>query len=142
VVGARSALFLPFRKLRLIIVDEEHDQSYKQEEGVTDHARDLAVLRASTEPCAIVLASATPRWRRCRMREQGVTRTCVFTHGPASRNYRRLQSPTCAWRRPRQIAGSGRNLANAIERTLAAKEQALLFLNRPAMRPGHLSQLR
>ena len=60
VVGARSALFLPYRKLRLIIVDEEHDQSYKQDEGVTYHARDLAVLRASIETSAIVLASATP----------------------------------------------------------------------------------
>ncbi|MGA1342755.1 MAG: DEAD/DEAH box helicase, partial [Hyphomonas sp.] len=54
VIGARSALFLPFRKLKLIIVDEEHDGSYKQEDGVTYHARDLAVMRAKLEEAVIV----------------------------------------------------------------------------------------
>ncbi|MFV9875063.1 MAG: primosomal protein N' [Rickettsiales endosymbiont of Dermacentor nuttalli] len=60
VIGARSALFLPFFKLKLIVVDEEHDASYKQEDGVCYHARDMSVLRASQENNTVLLASATP----------------------------------------------------------------------------------
>lgn len=60
IVGARSALFLPYKNLSLIIVDEEHDSSYKQEEGVMYHARDMAVARASFEKFPVVLVSATP----------------------------------------------------------------------------------
>jgi primosomal protein N' (replication factor Y) len=60
VVGARSALFLPFNNLGLIIVDEEHESSYKQEEGVIYHARDMAIARAKHEDVSVILASATP----------------------------------------------------------------------------------
>ena len=60
VVGARSALFLPYADLGLIVVDEEHDAVYKQEDGVHYHARDMAVVRARIADIPIVLASATP----------------------------------------------------------------------------------
>jgi len=60
VVGARSALYLPFPELRLIVIDEEHDTSYKQEEGVIYNARDMAVVKASISKHAVILASATP----------------------------------------------------------------------------------
>jgi len=60
VVGARSALFLPFPELGLIVVDEEHETAFKQEEGVVYHARDMAVVRARLSNAACVLVSATP----------------------------------------------------------------------------------
>ena len=60
VVGARSSLFLPFPELGLIIVDEEHEQAFKQQDGAIYHARDMAVVRARIEKCPLILASATP----------------------------------------------------------------------------------
>ena len=65
IVGARSALFLPYKNLSLVVVDEEHDGSYKQEEGVIYNARDMAVLRAKIENIPIILASATPSIESC-----------------------------------------------------------------------------
>ena len=71
VVGARSALFLPFSELGLIIIDEEHESAYKQEDGVVYHARDMAVVRARLEGAPIVLASATPALETRVNAEQG-----------------------------------------------------------------------
>ena len=71
IVGARSALFLPYKNLSLIIVDEEHDGSYKQEDGVVYHARDMAVARARFEKLPIILVSATPSLESYHNAKQG-----------------------------------------------------------------------
>jgi primosomal protein N' (replication factor Y) len=135
VVGARSALFLPFRDLALIVVDEEHEASFKQEDGVPYQARDMAVVRASLERIPVVLASATPsleshvnadqqRYRRLRLPARFGSATL-----PAVRaiDLKQAGPPRGRWLAPA--------LVNAVSETLAAGEQALLFLNRRGYAP-------
>ena len=76
VAGARSALFLPFADLALIVVDEEHESAYKQDDGVAYHARDMAVVRGQIEKAAVVLASATPSIESRVNADQGRYRPC------------------------------------------------------------------
>jgi len=134
-VGARSALFLPYPDLGLIIVDEEHDPAYKQEDGVHYHARDMAIVRAHGAKIPVILSSATPS---------------VETEVNARRNrYARLKLPerfggqhlphveaidlrTEGPPRGRFIAP---RLAEAVKFALEKKEQALLFLNRRGYAP-------
>jgi primosomal protein N' (replication factor Y) len=135
VVGARSALFLPFAELGLIIVDEEHDASYKQEDGVAYQARDMAVLRASIAEIPIVLVSATPSLETVvnvsRGRYQRV-------HLPRRHAEARLPKIDLVDMRGERLE-PGRFLsppvAAALGETLAAGEQALLFLNRRGYAP-------
>jgi primosomal protein N' (replication factor Y) len=135
VVGARSALFLPFAKLRLIIVDEEHDQSYKQDDGVLYHARDLAVLRASVEQCAIVLASATPSLETLHNAQAGKYVHLRLHARPGVATLPQIALADMRGEPPETGRWIGPQLAGAIEQTLAAKEQALLFLNRRGYAP-------
>jgi primosomal protein N' (replication factor Y) len=135
VVGARSALFLPFRKLALIVVDEEHDASYKQEEGFIYQGRDLAVARASLEGCAVVLASATPSLETLWNAEQGRYGWLKLgaRHGTA-------RLPDIALIDLRQTPPEKNHwlsppLREAMAATLAAGEQVLLFLNRRGYAP-------
>ncbi|TCP60870.1 replication restart DNA helicase PriA [Rhodovulum bhavnagarense] len=135
VVGARSALFLPFRDLGLIVVDEEHDSSYKQEEGVLYNARDMAVLRASLASAQVVLASATPSLESWANAEAGkYTRldlTSRFGEAglPEMRaiDMRSETLPASHWISP--------TLEAAMRARLAAGQQALLFLNRRGYAP-------
>jgi primosomal protein N' (replication factor Y) len=135
VVGARSALFLPLPELGLIVVDEEHDPSFKQEDGVCYQARDMAVLRASLAQIPIVLVSATPsletvvnvsrdRYERVHLPERHAAATL-----PAVTliDMRREQLPTGRFLSPPLVA--------ALAETLAEGEQALLFLNRRGYAP-------
>ena len=135
VVGARSALFLPFRDLGLIVVDEEHDSSYKQEDGVLYNARDMAVLRASLADAQVVLASATPSLESWVNAEAGkyARLDLPSRFGAAvlpeirAIDMRREDLPAGRWISP--------TLAQAVEARLEAGEQALLFLNRRGYAP-------
>ena len=135
VVGARSALFLPFRDLGLIVVDEEHDTSYKQEDGVVYHARDMAVLRASICGAQVVLASATPSlesWVNARAgKYEKLELTSRFGAAQmpdmAAIDMRGEDLPSNRWISPA--------LAGAVRARLEKGEQALLFLNRRGYAP-------
>jgi primosomal protein N' (replication factor Y) len=135
VAGARSALFLPFAELGLIIVDEEHEGAYKQEDGVAYHARDMAVVRARLEGATIVLASATPSIETRVNAEQGrygwLKLSARFGERMlpelAAIDLRREGPPRGRWLSPRLIAG--------VEEGLARGEQSLLFLNRRGYAP-------
>src|SRR5215472_6700444 len=135
VVGARSALFLPFPELGLIVVDEEHDPSYKQEDGVIYQARDMAILRASLAHIPIVLVSATPSLEtvvnvaRSRYQRVVLPRRHAAAELPAVR--------LIDMRRERIEAGRflALPLVAELAATFEAGEQALLFLNRRGYAP-------
>ena len=135
VVGARSALFLPFPDLGLIVVDEEHDSSFKQEEGVIYNARDMAVVRARLSQSPIILASATPSLESRVNAEAGRYRYLHLPdrHGGAS-------MPDIELIDMRGLPASNRRwlsepMADAVIKTLESGEQAMLFLNRRGYAP-------
>jgi primosomal protein N' (replication factor Y) len=137
VVGARSALFLPFKRLGLIVVDEEQDGSYKQEEGVHYHARDLAVVRARFESCPLVLASATPSIESYHNAKEG-----KYTLLNLSERFGSAGTPTAHivdLRQKTENVGRGQyvsaTLINALHATVQRNEQAILFLNRRGFAP-------
>jgi len=140
VVGARSALFLPFADLGLIVVDEEHDAAYKQEDGVIYQARDMAVVRGRLGAVPVVLVSATPSLETVVNLQSGRYHGLHLPrrHGGASLPDVRLvdlrRDP------PLRIEGHGQSwlssaLRTAIRETLCEGEQVLLFLNRRGYAP-------
>jgi primosomal protein N' (replication factor Y) len=135
VAGARSALFLPFKDLGLIIIDEEHDGAYKQDEGVHYHARDMAVVRARLNEIPIVLSSATPS-----VETEVNARRGRYNRLKLPERYGGQQMPSIeAIDMRREGPPRGRyvapRLAEAIQVALERKEQALLFLNRRGYAP-------
>jgi primosomal protein N' (replication factor Y) len=135
VVGARSALFLPFAKLKLIVVDEEHDGSYKQDEGVTYHARDMAVLRAKLEEAAVVLASATPAIETIANVRRGRYAQIVLPARPGVSVLPTIETIDLRRDRPEKDRWLSPPLVEAAHETLGRGEQALLFLNRRGYAP-------
>jgi primosomal protein N' (replication factor Y) len=137
VVGARSSLFLPFPELGLIIVDEEHEQAFKQQDGAIYHARDMAVVRARIAQCALVLASATPSLETFINAGSG-----RYTHLKLAARHGVAEMPKVAIVDMRQHQSAEDNakwlsapLREALAQTLAAGEQAMLFLNRRGYAP-------
>ena len=135
VVGARSALYLPFRDLGLIVVDEEHDTSYKQEDGVVYNARDMAVLRASLNEAQVVLASATPSLESWANVEAGKYRKLELTSRFGAAVMPKMSAidmriedvPSGRWISP--------SLQAAITDRIEKGEQSLIFLNRRGYAP-------
>jgi primosomal protein N' (replication factor Y) len=135
VVGARSALFLPYTNLGLVVVDEEHDGSFKQEDRVHYQARDMAVVRAHVGALPVVLSSATPsietHVNACTGRYRSVTLPGRYAGAElpdvAAIDMRKTPPEPGRWLAPTLVA--------AIEETLAARQQALLFLNRRGYAP-------
>ena len=135
VVGARSALFLPFRDLGLIVVDEEHDSSYKQEDGVLYNARDMAVLRAALAGARVVLASATPSLESWANAEAGkyARLDLAARHGAtempdlAALDLRAVDLPAGRW--------LSTPLLDEVRAVLDRGAQAMLFLNRRGYAP-------
>ena len=135
VVGARSALFLPFRKLGLIVVDEEHDPAYKQEDGVAYHARDMAVVRANLSGFPIALSSATPAVESRLNADRGRYQHLVLParYGVAlAPKIAALDLKNAPPERGRWLSPP---LVEAVTDTLQRGEQALLFLNRRGYAP-------
>ena len=140
VVGARSSLFLPFRDLGLVIVDEEHEQAFKQQDGAIYHARDMAVVRARIEGCPVVLASATPSLESFVNAQGGRYHHLKLAsrHGVAEMptvqliDLRDARDPIEAEHKAQWLSPP---LRAALEKALAAGEQAMLFLNRRGYAP-------
>ena len=134
-VGARSALFLPYRKLGLIIVDEAHEPSFKQEDGVQYHARDVAVMRGKFEDIPVVLSSATPPIEARQMVELGRYRELKLPARFAGATLPEIRALNLGQDPPERGRWLAPSLVAELEANLAAGEQSLLFLNRRGFAP-------
>ena len=135
VVGARSALWLPFRSLGLIVVDEEHDAAFKQEDGVVYHARDMAVVRARLEGCPAVLVSATPSLETVVNVEKGRYGSVRLPDRHGGARLPAIETVDLRETPPERGTWLAPALRAALAETLEAGEQALLFLNRRGYAP-------
>ncbi len=135
VVGARSALFLPYQDLGLIIVDEEHDPAYKQEEGVIYHARDMAVVRGALGKFLVVLVSATPSLETIHNAWHGRYEHLHLPDRFGGARLPEIEVIDMRKDKPERQHFISPPLRDAIEKTLERGEQGLLFLNRRGYAP-------
>ncbi|WP_410530553.1 primosomal protein N' [Wolbachia endosymbiont (group A) of Lasioglossum fulvicorne] len=126
IIGARSALFLPYKNLKLIIVDEEHDSSFKQEQGIIYNARDMAIILAKFENIPIILSSATPLLETIHHVKSG-----NYNHVKLTKRFGGAELPLIKvvdMRNNKQWISS--ELFESIKQTIEKKQQVMLFLNR------------
>lgn len=135
IIGARSALFLPYPDLAMVIVDEEHDHSYKQEDHVAYHARDMAVLRARRESIPVVLASATPSLETEYNIDHGKYERLQLTARIGGAEMPKIQMVDLRRHPPERQRWIAPPLITAIKETLEQGQQSLLFLNRRGYAP-------
>lgn len=134
-VGARSALFLPYRNLGLIIVDEAHEASFKQEEGVQYHARDVAVMRAHFTGCPVVLASATPAIETRQQVAQGRYAELKLPERHGMAEMPEITAIDLTQDPPERGRWLAPTLVRVMQEVLEKGEQSLLFLNRRGFAP-------
>lgn len=133
VIGARSAVFAPLPDLGLIIIDEEHESTYKQENVPRYQARDIAVLRAAFEPCSIVLGSATPSlesWQNTLSEKYHLLRLDKRADAHSMPLVRVIDMRLEKQKQKGQVAILSDRLRTALEQRLEKGEQSILFLNR------------
>ena len=135
VVGARSALFLPFSDLGLIVVDEEHEHAFKQEDGVSYQGRDMAVVRAQLSDCPIILASATPSLETTANVKAGKYHKAVLHRRHGSAELPDIKVVDLRKNQPGRQQWISPPLKKALRRTKEAGAQSLLFLNRRGYAP-------
>jgi len=134
-VGARSSLFLPYANLGLIVVDEAHEPTFKQEEGVQYHARDVAVMRGKFEDIPVVLSSATPAIETRHMVEIGRYREVTLSHRFAGATMPTISAIDLTQDPPMRGRWLAPSLVAELEANLERGEQSLLFLNRRGFAP-------
>lgn len=135
VVGARSALFLPYARLGLIVVDEAHEVSFKQDDGVRYNARDVAVIRARFEKLPVVLASATPALESLQLAEAGVYRKLDLPSRFGGAELPEIKVLDLCKVPPERGRWLAPELVKSLEERLEKGEQSLLFLNRRGYAP-------
>lgn len=141
VIGTRSALFTQFQKLGVIILDEEHDSSFKQQDGWRYHARDLAVVRAKNANIPIVLGSATPSLESLHNVQNG--KFIELTLTARAGNAQLANQQIIDLKTQRVTAGLSERLLSMMKTQLEQGNQVMLFLNRRGFAPGiTLSRMR
>src|SRR5277367_6342622 len=135
VVGARSALFLPYADLGLIVVDEEHDPAYKQEDGVHYNARDMAVVRGHIARIPVLLVSATPSLETEVNARRGRYRRVALPERFGGQRMPAVEAIDLRHERPPPGRFISPTLAEAVQTAIGRGEQALLFLNRRGYAP-------